>query len=258
MKKTKSKQESELTIMVVKKVGKIRSFKVSPKFLFWASLITVLYLFVSIFIINDYLEKRRSNNALSNRLTALQNELVTAKRELYRSKQRLTLLENLDRSSEAMDKKEMSKDGPEKTEQKKTEPAPEERPPDVFEHVPENTFVDVKDLSIREENSTLKLEFKLVNTKEDNDPINGYVHIIASNSPSSSFQQWSYPNGPIKNGLPVNYRRGQPFIIRYFKTIEGEHPLNSKGETPSLIKIIVYNRSGKLLLIKEFEVENAT
>jgi len=257
--KTKSKRESELTIMIVGKVGKIRSFKVSPGLLFWASLIMFIYLVISILIINDYLEKSRSNNALSDRLKALQNEVYTSKRELYRSKQRLALLENPAHPPKTGDEKETIPLGaPEKAEREKVEKALEDRPVEEFDNVTQKTLVDVKDLSIREEKSKLMIAFNLINVNEDNDPVNGYVHIIALNNQTPPSQLWSYPKVALKNGFPVNYKRGQPFVIRRFKTIKGKQPLDIESEPPSSIKILVYDQSGNLLLQKEFEVENAT
>ncbi|MFX0202644.1 MAG: hypothetical protein ACFFCW_41605, partial [Candidatus Hodarchaeota archaeon] len=67
---------------------------------------------------------------------------------------------------------------------------------------------------------------------------------------------WSYPKEILKNGLPHNYKKGELFIIKRFKPIHGRIDLGSPDETPSIIRVLVYDQSGALILKKEFAVGN--
>ena len=80
--------------MIVANLGKVRSFKISPRFLAWSFLFFVFYIVVSIIIINDYFEKRWTNDVLTEQLESLQFEIEGTKNELYSSKQHLALLES--------------------------------------------------------------------------------------------------------------------------------------------------------------------
>ena len=99
--------------------------------------------------------------------------------------------------------------------------------------------------------------FNLVNVHEDKKSVNGYVHMIAMNKESDPPQLWTYPKVALRNGIPIDYRRGQLFLIKRFKTIRGEYFFSSSKEFPSSMKVLVYDQSGKVILQKEFEVENA-
>ncbi|MBW2170201.1 MAG: hypothetical protein JRG69_13265, partial [Deltaproteobacteria bacterium] len=84
--KRKHSRSSDLTIMIVARLGKVRSFKISSRFLIWTSLFFAFYILASVIIINDYFDKRRANNALIEKLDGLQHEIEGAKRELYSAK----------------------------------------------------------------------------------------------------------------------------------------------------------------------------
>ncbi len=255
--KRKPKRESDLTIMVVGKVGKIRSYKVSPRLLFWASLIMVLYLVISILIINDYFGKRWTNDTMSKRLKVLQHEVDTARRDLYRTRQHLTLLEDRIHPPKAIDEKIIIPGDHEKVEQKKVTPVLEDSLLERFERVTRETMVDVRDFSIRKEKTKINIAFNLINIQEDKTPVDGYLHMIAMNNQTAPPQSWTYPKVALKNGLPITYKQGQHFIIKRFKAIKGEFFLGSQSESPSSMKVLIYDQSGNLIFEKEFEVENA-
>jgi len=45
--------------------------------------------------------------------------------------------------------------------------------------------------------------------------------------------------------------------VRNYRIIRGKYFLDSETETPSFLKILVYDESGKLILKKEFPIEEA-
>ncbi|MBW1700519.1 MAG: hypothetical protein JRJ69_02480 [Deltaproteobacteria bacterium] len=255
--KRKHSRSSDLTIMIVARLGKVRSFKISSRFLIWTSLFFAFYILASVIIINDYFDKRRANNALIEKLDGLQHEIEGAKRELYSAKQHLALLESHIYPQEVDLEKEgdpaEGKMGSEKMAALAAEDGLVER---VAEESQE-TLVNIKDLTIKFDGTKLSVIFNLVNVHEDEKPVKGYVHMIAMNKESDPPQLWTYPKVALRNGIPIDYRRGQLFLIKRFKTIRGEYFFSSSKEFPSSMKVLVYDQSGKVILQKEFEVENA-
>jgi len=245
--------------MVLGKVGKYRSFKISSRIFFWACLFFAAYIITSILVFNGYFSELRSNRSQQALLDQLQQEIEGAKKELSISKQHLDLLEQAIYDVTAGHEKPAVTAGPENAILKKPEPAVEAGPVEKTEkasQAPVYDMVDIKDLEIQREETTLKVNFKLVNTHQDEAPVSGYVHIIALNKDADPPQLWTYPKAALKNGLPVDYKRGQLFFIKRFKTIRGEYSLNAETEHASTVKVVVYDHPGTLIFQKEFEVGN--
>ncbi len=243
--------------MIVARLGKVRSFKISSRFLIWTSLFFAFYILASVIIINDYFDKRRANNALIEKLDGLQHEIEGAKRELYSAKQHLTLLESHIYPQEIdLEKEEEPAEGKRENE-KMAALAAEDGLVERVAKESQETLVNIKDLAIKFDGTKLNVIFNLVNVHEDEKPVKGYVHMIAMNKESDPPQLWTYPKVALRNGIPIDYRRGQLFLIKRFKTIQGEYFFSSSKEFPSSMKVLVYDQSGKVILQKEFEVENA-
>ena len=256
----KSPRASELTIMIMGKVGKFRSFKISSRVFLWASLFLIGYMAASIFVFNLYFEERRTNRHQAGLLQQLQQEIKLTKRELHRSRQHLELKE------EAIHDREALQEGP-STAQSSDSPMAQAEEPPVEKKKEENaiepekpvlqTAVDIEEMQVSQEGETLRVDFKLVNVKEADDPASGYVHIIAMNRANPP-QFWAYPKVALQNGSPVHYKRGQLFFIKRFKTIHGEYLMDADIESPSSIRVIVYDHSGTLILKRDFEVEDVS
>ena len=104
----------------------------------------------------------------------------------------------------------------------------------------------------------MTVRFNLANIKPGQNTIGGYIHIIATGKNNHSPSEWTYPKEKIQNGVPVNYRRGQPFLIQRFKPYRQRFNADSNSQLPTAIKILVYDQSGMLILEKGFEVTNAS
>ena len=109
----RSLDRKQLTIMVIRSVGKIRSFKISRRLIFLSSMFIVLYILASIYVINSYFDLRYRHNVQSEKLEQLENENFQNGKELQRSKHQVALLEDYikslqvqkDREKEAVQKK---------------------------------------------------------------------------------------------------------------------------------------------------------
>lgn len=259
--KGKTSRPSDLTVMILGKVGKSRSFKISSRIFFWACLFFVAYIITSVLVFNGYFSELRSKRSQQGFLDQLQREIKDTKKELHISKQHLVLLEKAVYEMSASLEKPAKTAIPETTVPKKSKPEVETAFTEKIEKASQASvydIVDIKDLETRREETMLKVNFKLVNVHQDESPVSGYVHIIAMNKDAHPPQLWTYPKVTLKNGLPVNYKRGQLFFIKRFKTIRGEYYIDSETEYPSAVKVVVYDHPGTLIFQKEFEVKNAS
>lgn len=254
----KASRAADLTVMVVAKLGKVRSFRISSRFLTWSFLFFVFYIVISIIIINDYLEKRWANDVLTEQIERLQHEIKDTRKELYRSKQHLALLESHIYPQKSGLEEEVKLPADKELREEETELLTEDSfPKNVMKESPEK-LVDVEELEIEKDKNKLSVSFNLVNVQEGDKSVSGYVHIIAMNKNADPPQLWTYPKAALRNGKPINHKSGQLFLIKHFKTIQGEYFFNSSNEFPTSIRVLVYDQSGNRLLLKDFEVKNVS
>jgi ribosomal protein S8 len=245
-----------LTVTVIRSIGKIRTFKISPRTIFLASIFLALYIISSIFIINDYFDLREVKNTQSERIKQLENDLSKIKKALLRSNQHLALLDDYIHNAETgkgqetqlasnRDQKDMGTIRGAKNVSKKG----------VLEKRSEMA-VDVTNVVIQKDGYLLTIDFRIINLQRSKGPVQGYIHMIARNDKANTPQEWTYPRESISDGIPVNYRRGHFFRIERFKQIRGRFNLLPNSETPTSIKVLIYNQAGESILEKEFEVRN--
>ena len=257
--KGKAPRPSDLTVMILGKVGKFRSFKISSRVFFWSCIFFLLYILVSLLVINGYFSELRANRTHSELLEKLQDEIQETKMAFHQTRQHLTLLEDAIHDLRVDQKKPAMSAVPEAVAPDTDQTPLENEPVEKDEQEYAEMLVDVKDFIILKEETKLSVNFKLVNnTLMKESPVRGYIHIIAMNKASDPPQLWTYPKVALKNGIPVNHKRGQLFLIKRFKTIRGEFSLDLMTESPASIKVLVYDEPGKLIFQKEFEVKDAS
>ncbi|MBW2064536.1 MAG: hypothetical protein JRJ03_06335 [Deltaproteobacteria bacterium] len=240
-----------LTILVIGSVGKVRSFKIFPSVIYAAIVFLVIYIPLTIYVTNKFFSLRDSNRILSKEIERLERELVRDKRALQKTYQRVAILEDYINNLEAREK-----------EGKKPEPARIlEGAGAAGTKTVEKTIsdlVDIKDMVIQKEGFRMTVNFRVVNLKEGENPVGGYVHIMAKSKDGTFPKEWTFPREDLQNGIPLSFRRGQLFLIQRFKPIRGIIDLNAEDEPPTAIKVMVYGQSGELLLEREYEVDNGS
>ncbi|MFH1349833.1 MAG: hypothetical protein ABII26_02745 [Pseudomonadota bacterium] len=256
--KDKAPRKRKSTVMIIGSVGKVRSFKISNRLVFYTCLFFVLYIPISLLIINDWFELRRVMVIQSGQIKDLEKGISTSKKILYKSKQRIALLEdyiiNFEERQEESERPTKGKDVKEPGSTQSTGQAPKEQ----VERTESNVTINIKNMVIQREKSMMTVNFNLVNTKPDDDPASGYIHVVAMDRKVDPTREWVYPKVELQNGVPLNYRRGKPFLIKRFKPIQGEFILEPDSKTPSYIKVLVYDQTGNLILKEEFEVGGAS
>jgi hypothetical protein len=71
-------------------------------------------------------------------------------------------------------------------------------------------------------------------------------------------REWNDNRVIIQNGIPVDFSKGQLFSIQRYRPYHRQFNMNSDSELPETIKILVYDRSGELILNKELKASNAS
>jgi len=254
----KRSSDSSFSVMISRGLGKVRSFNISSRLLFWATVVLVLYMVFSAVAINRYFGELRSNTVQLDLLQQLQNEIEDTKKTLYQARQRLKFLEDYIGNSEGKQEKQVESPGPEIISPVPANPVIQEETlerPDEAD--PVEPVVDIKNLTTKRRGDRLSVKFRLIKIRPDRDQIKGYIFMLATNGESEPPQLWTYPKAALKNGEPVNYKHGEFFKVRNYRIVRGKYFLDSKTETPSFLKILVYDESGKLILKKEFSIEEA-
>ena len=249
---------SEFTVMIIGRAGKFRSFKMSSRFLIGVLLCAGFYFLASVFFLIRYFDESRSNSTRSAQLEQIEHELMQTKRAFYRSKQRLALLEDYICGPEEGQEDQEETTRTEAVSQGQTERNVESGSVADLSHGVRNPPIDIADLSILQEGPKLTVCFKLVNKGQEETPVAGYVHMIAVNTEVDPPFLRSYPKTALEHGIPTNHKGGQRFFIRRFKTIRGEYLLDQMHGPPSLLKVLIYDQPGTLILQRELEVKNVS
>ena len=253
--KEKRPQTSVFHIMISRGVGKVRSFSLSPLIIFVSFVFFAVYIVATVFVINDYFDKLRTNEDQLLKIERLQKKVENTRRLLFRSEQRLALMEEYVNNAKPGIKISRKPVLPEETESVKVEPADKIRAEEGIQEEPMEGMVEIKDVATSKEDAKLTVSFKIVNIGQGDKPLRGYVHIIVTDKGTETPQCWTYPKVALRDGLPIEYKRGRLFVIKRFRTIRGEFFLDSNTESPLSLKILVYNQSGNLILQKELEGE---
>lgn len=291
---------SDLSIMVVRGLGKVRRFKASSFLLLGSALFFAVFIIFSIFAINEYFAKRRENADLRRHLAALEQRENLTHRKIYRMQQKVALLEDYIRLLEKPSQKakpeayseplmfagktvqsEQSRDAPENSpevaaREKTVVPDVPDKPPKVTEKektpvseepegvkpekVPETgkPMVSVENLTFQRKNTRLTVFFKLAKTAGDAIPLRGYLHMIIVDKNVEPPQVRTFPHEVLKDGIPMNFKRGQLFVIKHFRVVRGKFFLGGTKQSPDAVRVFVYNKEGVLLLDKKLLVKKGT
>ncbi len=235
--------------MVMGHVGKVRSFKVSPRLLFWSIVFLALYFPFSIVVTNWWMDLKRETEEQRSRIDKLEQELFRSERSLFKFQQHVALLDGYIASLEMGKGLEGASDNGVEEENtiSGTESATDE---------PLSDLVDIQRMTIDKDNRRLKVAFNLVNIFKGDEPVSGYVHVLASGRDRGNPWWEIYPRGEVEKGMPAKYRVGHPFIIQRFKPIRAQFHMRPGG--PDSIRVVVYDEKGRLIYLGSFDVDEAS
>jgi len=252
--KKKPRREKRLNVMIMGSVGTVRSFKISNRILSWAALFFVLYIPFSLVMINRYFDLRQTRVMDTAEMVRLQKENLKNSKALLRSRQHIALLEEyieyLDQPPEAKKVENPKGKAPDPARD-----APGTAAKQGGEQAKPQGLVTLSDLAIDREGSMMTINFKLSNA-QPGETIGGYIHILARKPDGAPLQDWTYPQEKLVNGVPENFKRGQLFLIQRFKPILGKFTFPPDSEWPTMIRVLVYDQAGSIMLDQSFEVSN--
>jgi hypothetical protein len=239
------KNKERLTIIIFKKVGKARTIVISPHFILGVFLFFLFYIVATIYFTNKYLayfypiesiypfKCIGTDKVQADKIAELIRERIKTKKSLEKSKQHIALLEYL------MEDKEQS---------------PEPVSTSDYTESSSPILVGIEELKVKRDRSTIDVTFRIVNKQSNEKSIGGYIFMLASIRDSDRSEVWVYPSSPLKDGLPINHRRGQRFFIQRFKSISSKYTLSRSTDKPLILEVLVYDRDGELILKKVVEV----
>jgi hypothetical protein len=252
--KGRAVRKNRLTVMILGSVGRVLSFQISSGFFIGSIIFLIGYIAFSLFILNRYTQLRSNSTQNLEKYARLEDENSAAKRTISKSRQQIALLEgyirHIEEGAEGFT-------GPGKKDQSR---GTGDKMP-LQAALPEKTFkgpqtVDVTDMLIQREGSGMSINLKLVNVQAGEGAVGGYIHLIATDRRPVPPKEWPYPQQKLDKGIPVNFKKGQVFLIQKFKQIQVKLHLGSPSESPSAIKVLVYDQSGEIILQKEMEVNH--
>ncbi len=242
-----------LTVMIVRRLGSVLSFRISPRILVTATTFFFAYIIISIVAINKYADLRFTNIEMDRMLERKQRDLEQARSGLQDYKRRIASLEQqIDRIETHRERQRRTVEEPESLPDIATGGSPE--PQEGLPAGDSQGIVDIEDLIFSSEDSRATVRFKLINLAQGNDPVDGYVHLIAADSGNEPRRIWAFPPQVLRNGVPLNYRKGRRFRIRRYVPIVGKFELSPEGEAPDSLRVLIYDRSGQVIFDKEYEV----
>ncbi len=252
----KPRTTPRLDVMIARGSGRVRTFRLSPRILLMGFIFLVLYIPISVMIINQYLIGRTEQTAQRDQISSLQAELDDAKKIIFRYEQQVAMLREHIQTDKTEPLTPIKETGPER---RSLPPAPQaltDGPPisEMGGRTVLPPAADIKDLAIYQDGEILKMTFKIVNLK-DVGSLDGYAFVVALDPAISPDGLWAYPQAVLQGGIPVDYRNGFRFTIRNFKSITMTHGLGPEGELPPILRILVYEQSGNLLRQEEVEVK---
>jgi hypothetical protein len=216
----------------------------------------MLYIPISVWVINHYLFMREQRKAEQGEISRLHTELDEARNTAFRYRQRVALL-----------REQFQTDKTEALKSVKDTPHNGGSPPEAAQETTGSQTrlekahrtilppaADIKDLAVYREGENLKVVFKVVNLK-DVGTLEGYAFVVALDPENPSHGLWSYPQAVLQEGIPVDHRNGFRFVIRNFKTITMTHGLGPADDLPPILRFLVYDTAGNLLRQEEVEVK---
>jgi len=248
--KTRTPELNNVTVMASKGLGRVWSFNVNFWLLLGIVTVLVLYFLFSLLLLVWYFGGQHQENLL----VKLEKDFQETQRALYQAKQRLKFVESY------IDPSKIPAESPKKAAQPQSPPGDNKTPTGSSSKMPaasgiQKSIVSIKELKLNRRGANLSVNFKLARSSPGRSPIRGYIFIIAVDRSTDPPQLWPSPKTAFENGMPVNPKKGQFYKIRNFRQIRTKWSFASAEKIPSELRILVYDRSGGLLLKEDYRLE---
>jgi hypothetical protein len=254
--KKRPPRDNESTIMIIGRRGRVRSLNISRRFLFISIIFFLLYIFATLFVINEYFTVKNNNDHQSDKIKGLEEELLRYRNELHRSNRHVALLKDYIRQMENPKTEVTDLDKKEDQDKRETTPKKEVAVGGTAPKDWSNGRVSIGNMAFQREGSRMIVDFNVVNSHPGENPVRGYIHLIAFNRDNKEGKRMSFPKVTLLDGVPTVYKKGQPFLIQRFKPVRGRFDLSDNEPLPSTMRVMVYEQSGQLILEKDFDIDD--
>jgi len=265
MKGKKAPERSHFTIMISKGSRKVKSFRISSRMWFGCIFLIGLWILSSFLCLALYVDTKRTGKFQEALVEKLQEQLRRTEDEFISTKESLKLMEeSLDFSKSSALDQEKNRDlehAKYQEKQVKGLQATVNKSNLSKNRIPERKAgqeeeVGIQKFAINRNGKELSVHFRITNEDPSHQQIAGYVFAIATDNEENQQGFWSYPETPLKNGVPIHYKRGKPFRIKNYRTIRCSYLLASPNTSIRSVNILVYNEMGKCILNRGINTES--
>ena len=126
---------------------------------------------------------------------------------------------------------------------------------EISSHAANPSNLSLEDFKSRfdETQKLFRYSFLLKNKDSKNTTASGYIFVILKSEGLAPEQWLSYPHSILVNGIPQNFRDGDPFSITKHKTIAKDISMQYVYDA---LSILVFSHDGKIILENKFRVKN--
>ncbi len=250
VKQTKSPEQKRVNIIASKGADRVWCFNINFWLLWGIIAALILYLIFTFLLAVRFFGDFHQKNLLAQ----LENDFQTTQKALFQAKQRLKFLENYIDPSKIPSKNSTENSNAEAA------PVPNKTTRDTKSSGESlsrrgNSGVEIKDMDVNLSGTRLSATFKLARSTPGRTPLRGYVFMLAVDRSIDPPRIWPSPKADMEKGMPVNPKKGQAFKIRNFRRIRARWSFSSPENTPSELRILVYDGSGVLLLTEDYSLK---
>lgn len=108
--------------------------------------------------------------------------------------------------------------------------------------------IQIDNLETATSGDSLYLRFRLINNDPEEKLYSGYLLIVVEHSSGNLGEFGTFPEFEMVPGRPLNYRLGDTYAIRKFKTVEAGIALSDVHSSYDKIKFLVFDSQGEVIL----------
>jgi hypothetical protein len=282
------KKREKLHIIVMRHTGRMYTMDVSGRILLIGLLFALVFVVVSVLVINRYAELFTENIRLRAQLKSMTqtldgfqyksqvltqyNQLVSElnkvdqKTEVPLLAEPSTIEEIEDPEAETLtgieasgdmtaEETTMETEQGEGSEEQVAEPTPSLI---GGPEAPENPTVDADKLSLLTEDNgkAIRFQYILSNIHPENKAVSGYLFIILANEKNDPPVLAPFPEVEMTDGEPAAFKKGTAFSIRHGKTVRGRLKNLEDADKFDQAWVFAYDDEGNLLMKKRLNPEN--
>ncbi len=112
----------------------------------------------------------------------------------------------------------------------------------------------IEGLSVMPSDDSLLVSFRLVNTSENDQSLNGYLVVLAEHDSGLLERYGTFPDIKILPGNALSFTSGDSYAIRRFKLVEAAISLEDEPSKYNRLKVLVFDQQGELLLYQDLRL----